>query len=83
MMYKLSWGAVSKQKLFGNCCTGCEETETYLLVRSLFATKQEVEMGGGDGGCGNELLGVISNKQVTFPQMEQHLAFELMHVRGM
>ena len=28
--------------------------------------------GGGDSGFGSGLLGVASNKQVTFPQTEQH-----------
>ena len=39
MFINMVWGAVSIHKFFGNCSTGCQETETYLLVRSLFPTK--------------------------------------------
>ena len=31
-------------------------------------------MGGGDNGCGSELLGVTSNKLVTFPRPLTHAA---------
>ena len=39
-------------------------------------------MGGGDNGCGIGLLGVTSNKLVTFPRQNcQYLPFGLMLLR--